>query len=142
MKLTNGDRSSTCDAYFASDDEHDLYAAHESKGAAHFIKKWEGDKDQSYLKIVEPKNELKTEYTKENEQEWITVLIIDCRGVEPTHWMPRNDFTIETESGETYEDEDVDFEEAGDGQGFIWADVNDAGQEVSISNLEYSLEAC
>eukprot|EP00617_Octactis_speculum_P017372 CAMPEP_0185771746 /NCGR_PEP_ID=MMETSP1174-20130828/64958_1 /TAXON_ID=35687 /ORGANISM="Dictyocha speculum, Strain CCMP1381" /LENGTH=164 /DNA_ID=CAMNT_0028457699 /DNA_START=10 /DNA_END=504 /DNA_ORIENTATION=+ len=137
MTLRNGDESSTCDAYFTSDEEHDLSG---SRGIAHFIKKWPGENSQSYLKIIEPKNMVKTQYSKDDDQEWVTALVIDCRGVEPIKWMPRCDFTIESESGSTFPDEDVEFDE--DGEEFLWADVDEGGEEVSISSLQYRFDPC
>jgi len=81
-----------------------------SKGTAHFIKKWEGDRQQSYLKLVNVKKRTgATEYTASDSGKFVTLVAIECRGVEPVSWMCKNDFTITTEGGAVFEE--VTFDE-------------------------------
>ena len=51
--VRNQDESETCEAYVCKEDVFDLQG---SRGIAHFIKKWPGEQQQSYLKLIDVKN--------------------------------------------------------------------------------------
>jgi len=69
-----------------------------SRGTAHFIKKWEGDTNQAYLKMVDVKKVTgATSITQSGE--WVVLFAIECRGLEPVSWMPKGDFNARTAAG-------------------------------------------
>ena len=131
--VTNADTSESCEAYLCKDDELELAG---SRGTAHFIKKWPGEQSQSYLKIIDVKKVTgATEYTAENNGEEVVILAVEARGLVPTEWTCKNDFTVTTTGGTTFEEVDVE-----DG---IWADY-DAENDcpVSIQELSGRFEPC
>mmetsp|Transcript_4629 Transcript_4629/g.6849 ORF Transcript_4629/g.6849 Transcript_4629/m.6849 type:complete len:178 (-) Transcript_4629:89-622(-) len=114
----------------------------------HFALKWEGSKKRSILEVLDAgaaKTALKKKkvkgsqprsYTGDDNGEWVPILAVECRGLEPYAFHPMTDEFIVTSEGDVNFDEDVDLSE-GD-----WADYdaeNDAS--VSISTFESKFEA-
>jgi hypothetical protein len=111
----------------------------------HFVLKWEGSKKRSTLEVLDdPKAALKKkkykgeqprDYKAEDSGNWVPILAVECRGMEPFAFHALGDeFIVESEGGATF-DSDVDLSE-GD-----WADYdeeNDAA--VSISDFEAKFE--
>ena len=111
----------------------------------HLALKWEGSKKASILQILndmETTSALKKKkykgvpprksYRGEDSGQWITLLCMECRGLEPKSFSPMKDeFIIQSEGGFEFT-EDVEFD---DGE---WADYdaeNDAA--VSLSQVEF-----
>jgi len=81
----------------------DLLELAGSRGTAHFIKKWAGEQQQTYLKMVDVKRVTgATEYGAADSGNFVTVFAIECRGLEPVEWMPRADFNVTTEQGTVF----------------------------------------
>lgn len=75
------------------------------------------------------------EMTDDDNENFVPVLALDCRGLEPYEFFPMGDEFVVTSTGGVKYDEDVDFSE-GD-----WADYdaeNDA--PVSVSSFESKFE--
>jgi hypothetical protein len=115
----------------------------------HLSLKWEGSKKQSILQILndsETASALKkkkfkgekprTSYTGDDGGQWIPLLCMECRGLEPYAFSPmRDEFVIQSEGGCEFS-EDVEFD---DGE---WADYdaeNDAS--VSLSQVQFKFES-
>ena len=106
FKCQNADASETCEAYLCKDDELELTG---SRGTAHFIKKWPGETNQSYLKLIDVKKVTgATEYTAENSGEEVVILAVEARGLEPIEWVCKEDFTVTTAGGTTFEEVDIE----------------------------------
>lgn len=113
--------------------------------ACQFVLKWEGSKKRSTLEVLDdPKAALKKkkykgeqprDYTAEDSGNWVPILALECRGMEPFAFHALGDeFIVESEGGAKFES-DVDLSE-GD-----WAEYdeeNDAA--VSISEFEAKFE--
>ena len=113
---------------FSSSDVLELVG---SKGTANFIMKWKGSKEQSYIKIVEVKK-CDGSYKLDDAGKFVTILGIECRGLEPCAWIPSTDFLAETNSGKLMETDLTDLD---------WADYDeDCDETVSIMGLEYKIE--
>mmetsp|Transcript_31907 Transcript_31907/g.53806 ORF Transcript_31907/g.53806 Transcript_31907/m.53806 type:complete len:158 (-) Transcript_31907:718-1191(-) len=103
-----------------------------SKGEANFVMKWPGASAQSYMKIVDVKN-VEGNYPEHSSGEWVTILGLECRGLEPIRWVPEMDFIAESVGGHYFEE--VDLSE-GD-----WAEYDEEGDaSVSIMNIETAIE--
>lgn len=76
-----------------------------------------------------------TQITAEDNDEWVTLFAIECRGLEPVEWMSKNDFNVTSTGGAKFEEVDIE-----DG---LWADY-DAENEcpVSIQNLTHEFYTC
>eukprot|EP00622_Pseudochattonella_farcimen_P001103 FR735714.1.p1 GENE.FR735714.1~~FR735714.1.p1 ORF type:complete len:162 (+),score=15.95 FR735714.1:1-486(+) len=134
LVVQSPDASETCEAYLTVDEEHDLAG---SKGTAHFIKKWSGSNQQSYLKIIDVKNVTKGGYDVDDDQEWVAIVAFEARGLEPIGWMCRNDFAVESVGGTVFPAEEVEFDDQ------MWADYDGENDiPVSIQNLESVFEPC
>ncbi|VEU44143.1 unnamed protein product [Pseudo-nitzschia multistriata] len=115
----------------------------------HLSIRWEGSKKASVLRCLEAKETataLKKKkykdggpraFTGEDDTDnWVPLLALECRGLEPYAFHPMKDeFIITSEQGYVF-DEEIEFE---DGE---WADY-DAENDcpVSISSLEFKFEA-
>ena len=112
----------------------------------HFSIKWEGNKKACTLEVLDTaaaKAALKKKkskdfprnVTEDDSGNWVPILVMECRGLEPYAFHPMgDDFVITSEGGVTF-DKDVDFSE-GD-----WGDYdeeNDAA--VSASEVEFKIE--
>ncbi len=125
-----------------------------------FVITWEGSKKKSVLTaVVDPeaiKSALKKTgkkgkkskggdldprmprpYTDEDNQSFVPVLALECRGIEPYAFHPMGgEFVVESEGGYVFEGEDVDLSE-GD-----WADYDQENDvAVSISEFESKFES-
>lgn len=113
----------------------------------HFGLKWEGSKKMSVLTILDEaatKTALKKkkgvavrDYNADDSGNWVPILAIECRGLEPTEFFPiGGEFTVKSNGGKEFSD-DVDLSE-GD-----WAEYDEENDEpVSLSEIEFKLEAC
>lgn len=113
----------------------------------HFSLKWEGSKKASIATILDDaavKTALKKKkgveaprsYTGQDAGQFVPLLAMECRGLEPSAFFPMgNDFVITSEGGMEFTEE-VDLSE-GD-----WADYDaDNDQPVSLSQIEFKWEA-
>ena len=113
----------------------------------HFALKWEGKKRsilgvlaaadaKAALKKKKYKGEQPRDYTADDSGNWVPILAVECRGMEPYAFHPLgNEFVVTSEGGVKFES-DVDLSE-GD-----WADYdeeNDAA--ISISDFEAKFES-
>jgi len=75
-------------------------------------------------------------FTHDDNQSFVPVLALECRGIEPLTFYPMgSEFIVESEGGVTFSGEDVDLSE-GD-----WADYDETNdQSVSISDFESKFE--
>ena len=129
--VRNQDESETCEAYVCKEDVFDLQ---NSRGTAHFIKKWPGEQQQSYLKLIDVKNITGAKELSVSSED-VVLLAVEARGMEPVEWQTKNDFTVISNGGSIFEDVDIE-----DG---VWADYDaDHDCPVSIQDLEYSRTAC
>ena len=124
------------------------------EGPHHFRLKWEGSKKAAFLQVLSEaeaatavkktnkKKKGKTNdvtprsYTADDAGEWVPILAMECRGLEPYAFSPMKDeFVIMSEGGTVFA-EDI---ELGDGD---WADY-DAENDVSVSmeGISFKFEA-
>jgi hypothetical protein len=115
----------------------------------HFALKWEGAKKPSILRALDAseaatalkKNKkhklgLPRSYTGDDSGNWVPLLAVECRGLEPYAFKPMKDeFVIVSEGGVRF-DEDI---ELGEGE---WADY-DAENDcpVSLQAIEFKFES-
>ena len=103
----------------------------------HFTLKWEGNKKASYS-IVLTEAEVKTalkkkkgvevprEYTSDDSGNWIPILAVDCRGLEPFGFFPMGgEFVVKSTGGKHFDDGEMDF---GEGD---WADYDEENDGTS-----------
>lgn len=114
----------------------------------HLALKWEGSKKQSILQILDEKetaSALKKKkykgdkprsYTGDDSGEWIPLMCMECRGLEPYAFSPMKDeFVIESEGGCIF-NEDIEFEEG------EWAEYDaDNDAPVSLSEISFKFES-
>eukprot|EP00597_Dinobryon_sp_UTEXLB2267_P002109 CAMPEP_0170059712 /NCGR_PEP_ID=MMETSP0019_2-20121128/1902_1 /TAXON_ID=98059 /ORGANISM="Dinobryon sp., Strain UTEXLB2267" /LENGTH=152 /DNA_ID=CAMNT_0010265061 /DNA_START=50 /DNA_END=508 /DNA_ORIENTATION=+ len=103
-----------------------------SKGEANFIIKWNSSNPQSYIKIVDSKG-VSGMYTADNAGKYVTILVLECRGIEPTSCIPGEDFSAETSGGTVFSNIDLS-----DGDWAEYDEENDAS--VSITDVVYIIE--
>ena len=109
----------------------------------HFGLKWEGEKHKVSTLTVKTEAEVKTllkkkkkidppsgSYTAENSGDWVPILAVECRGLEPKAFHPMgNEFVVSSAGGKVF-DEDVDL---GEGD---WADYDEENDGTCrLSNL-------
>lgn len=71
-------------------------------------------------------------YTGEDSEKFKTIVVLDCRGIEPTECFLSTGFVVESESGTKFEGEDVDLEQG------EWVGYDEkSAQSVGIYSLEY-----
>lgn len=115
----------------------------------HFTLKWEGSKKPSVLRALdaaEATTALKKNkkhklgpprsYTGDDSGNWVPLLAVECRGLEPYAFKPMNDeFIVVSEGGFRF-DEDIEMSEG------EWTDY-DAENDcpVSIQEIEFKFEA-
>lgn len=110
----------------------DVIALEGSRGEAHYVMKWPGSKHQSYMKIIDVKN-VTGRYASEDSGKWLTILGLECRGIEPTRWIPGSDFIAESDGGHYFESVDLSERD--------WAEYDeDNDLSVSITNVECKIE--
>lgn len=110
-----------------------------------FVLKWEGAKKRSNLQVLEDpkavlkkkkyKGELPRNYKAEDSGNWVPILAVECRGLEPYAYHSLGDeFVVESEGGAIF-DSDVDLSEGDWGE---YDEENDVA--VSISEFEAKFE--
>eukprot|EP01041_Mallomonas_annulata_P000662 gene662-1279_t len=113
---------------FSSSDSIDLEG---SRGTANFIMRWKGSREQCYIKVVDVKKCDGT-YKIDDSGNFVTILGLECRGLEPLAWLPSTDFIAETNNGKFMETDLSDND---------WTDFDDEYDEpISVLNLEYKIE--
>lgn len=108
--------------------------------ACHFALKWGGAQKKSTLEILDEaatkaalkkkkyKGQLPRDYTGTDSSEWIPVLAMECRGIEPYAFHPLDDlFVVTSEGGKVFE-EGIDLS---DGDWGEYDEENDAAVGVS-----------
>lgn len=115
----------------------------------HFALKWEGSKKTSTLMVLDSKEAstalkkkkkhkagLPRSYTDNDSGDWVPLLAVECRGLEPYDFKPMKDeFVITSEGGAVFEEEI----ELGEGE---WADYDaDNDCPVSLQEIEFKWEA-
>ena len=130
-------------------------AENDKEPACHFALKWEGSPKRSVLTVLSPA-ELKTAAKKSNKKkksasngpvpktayeaedsgQWVPILAMECRGLEPYAFHALGDeFVVESEGGARF-DEEVDLSETD------WADYDpENDMAVSISDFETKFES-
>lgn len=110
-----------------------------------FALKWDGSKKRSTLQVLDDpkaalkkkkyKGELPRDYVAEDSGNWVPIIAVECRGIEPYSFHPLGDeFLVESEGGAMFES-DVDLSEGDWGE---YDEENDAA--VSISEFEAKFE--
>ena len=114
----------------------------------HFCLKWEGSKKTSILQALDDKEvaaalkkkkykgDKPRQYTGDDSGNWVPLLAVECRGLEPYAFHPMGEEFVVTSQGGKIFTEDVDLSE-GD-----WADYdeeNDAA--ISLSEIEFKIDA-
>lgn len=115
----------------------------------HFRLKWEGSKKASVLRVLDAKEAaaaLKKQkkhkdgpprsVTADDASQWIPLLAMECRGLEPYTFHPMQDeFVIVSKEGSRFDDEI----ELGDGD---WADYDaDNDCSVSLEGIQFKFQA-
>jgi len=102
-----------------------------SRGTANFIKKWEGERQQSYLKMIDVKKITGAlEISADQSDQWVVLFAIECRGLEPVEWLPKQDFNVASGEGAVFEE--IEFEDG------FWAEYDaEHDAQISIQNLEH-----
>lgn len=113
----------------------------------HFQLKWEGSKKVSTLIVLneaaaktalkkKKKVEPPRDYTADDSGDWVPILAVECRGLEPSAFFPMGEEFVVTSEGGVDFTGDVDFSE-GD-----WGDYDaDNDFAVSMSDIEFKWEA-
>lgn len=103
-----------------------------SRGEANFIIKWPYANDQAYIKIIDHKT-VKKVYTEDDSGEFVTILAMECRSVEPIAWHPSLDFAVVSTGGTPFENVDLSDRD--------WAEFDEEHDlSVSITDVEYKIE--
>jgi hypothetical protein len=117
--------------------------------AHHFKLKWEGSKKASILQVLDEKEIAATlkkkkkykgdkprNYLGEDSGNWVPILAMECKGLEPYSFHPMQDeFIISSEGGCVFDDEI----ELGDGD---WTDYDEEnGIPVSMEDISFKFEA-
>jgi hypothetical protein len=115
----------------------------------HFRLKWEGSKKASVLQVLDEKEvasafkkkkkykgEKPRSYTGDDNGNWVPLLAMECRGLEPYAFHPmRDEFIITSEGGCKFDDEI----ELGEGD---WAEYDaDNDVPVSLDEIKFKFEA-
>jgi hypothetical protein len=117
--------------------------------AHHFGLKWEGSKKISILQALDEKEatsalkkkkkykgEKPRSYTGDDSGNWVPLLLVECRGLEPYAFLPMQDEFIITSEGGCKFDEEI---ELGEGE---WAEYDaDNNVPISMEEVEFKFEA-
>lgn len=112
-------------------DEHELEG---SRGTANFVMRFNKGDQQSYLKLEKlvPKKHGDGIVTAAKSGTWVTVAVLEARGLEPTKFHRSVDFDVKSSGDKACVFDDADF---ADGD---WAEYDaDADISVTVSNIEY-----
>lgn len=115
----------------------------------HFTLKWEGSKKASILQCLDEKEaasalkkkkkykgEKPRSYTGDDSGNWVPLLAMECRGLEPYAFHPMSDEFIITSEGGFKFDEEI---ELGEGD---WADYDaDNNCPVALDEVEFKFES-
>lgn len=114
----------------------------------HFSIKWEGNKKACTLEVLDAaaakaalkkkknKDDAPRCVTEDDSGNWVPILAMECRGLEPYAFHPLgNEFTVTSAGGVTFE-EDVDFS---DGDWGDYDEEHDAA--VSANEVEFKIES-
>jgi hypothetical protein len=115
----------------SSSDEYELEG---SRGTANFVMRFNKGDQQSYLKLEKlvPKKHGDGVVTAAKSGSWVTVVVLEARGIEPIKFHRSLDFDVKSSGEKLCVFDDADFAE-GD-----WADYDaDADISVTVSNIEY-----
>lgn len=117
----------------------------------HLALKWEGSKKVSILQILndtETTSALKKKkykgpkiqqnsYSGDDSGQWVPLLCMECRGLEPYAFKPMKDEFIVESVGGTQFTEDIEFDNDGE-----WADYDaDHDVSVSLSQVEFKFQS-
>ena len=116
--------------------------------AHHFSLKWEGSKKASVLRILDAKEAatalkkkkqkdgVPRNFTADDSGDWVPLLAMECRGLEPYEFKPmRDEFVITSEGGCRF-DEEI---ELGEGEWTEYDADNDC--PVSLEDIQFKFEA-
>jgi hypothetical protein len=92
--------------------------------------------ETQYIERKRSKEYTPRDYTADNLGEYVPMLCVDCRGLEPTAFFPmRNEFVVVSAGGAEFA-EDIDLSEG------EWGNYNaDNDALVSMSDIEFKWEA-
>ncbi len=97
--------------------------------------KWPYANDQSYIKIISHKS-VKPAYTESDSGNYVTILALECRNIEPIAWHPSVDFVVQSSGDNETIFKEVDLTDRD------WADYDEENDlSVSITNFEYKIES-
>ena len=127
INISNGEDSLSREGITVS--KEDVYELDGSKGTANFTLKWDKkDPNVSTINILDFNSKQCVPSISKN-NEWQTILAMDCRGIQPTHYLPSIDFNVITNSGKVFEDVDLTDKE--------WTEYDDENDEpITIMNIE------
>merc|ERR1712232_1039880 len=123
---------------------YDEFETSNDKVKANFLVKWDGAKQQSTMSVYTPthKDKLKDlkdpstlgQYTADDNNKMSPIVIFDCRGIEPSKWIPCGPFEVETPSGKKFEGVDLT-----DPDG--WFEFDDKAEApVQIERIEFDFK--
>lgn len=112
----------------------DSFELEGSKGTANFIVRFGKGDQQAYIKFDKLNKKHGDGIIRESQScQWVTILCMECRGLEPTRAYPGNDFDIKTSGENAKVFTDADFSVERD-----WAEYDDENDlAVQVSNMEY-----
>jgi hypothetical protein len=112
----------------------DVYPLEGSRGEDNFIIKWPYANDQSYMKILANPKTIKSSYDADHSGDYVTILGLECRGIEPIAWYPSLDFVVRSSEDTVFNKVDLSERD--------WADYDEEHDlSVSVTNLEYKIES-
>lgn len=114
--------------FICSDQELELSG---SRGTANLVMRFEKGGKEHSANLQQIKGVTRA-VTEEDNNTWVPVIAIECRGLEPTRWHPGDNVTVKSTGKATFSDADLSED---------WADFDeDAGLSVSVMNLESKIE--
>jgi hypothetical protein len=115
----------------------------------HFQLKWEGSKKQSTLTMMDDaaiktalkkgknkKVEAPRDYTADDSGEWVAIVAVECKGMEPTAFFPMGEDFVVTSTGGVEFVDDVNLGEDDWGE---YDEDHDAA--VSLTDIEFKWES-
>ena len=108
-----------------------LEVPHSKNATANFLIKFPGDKQHSYINVVELKPDKKGPVTRPqtaDDTDMVAIAAFECRGCEPVSWNPTGGYCAETADGVLYDD--VGFKDAED-----WCEYDEkSGESMMIGH--------
>eukprot|EP01039_Chlorochromonas_danica_P002548 gene2548-2789_t len=106
-----------------------------SRGEANFLIKWPHASDQAYIKILTQSRAVAKEYSVDDGGSFVTILALECRGLEVTAWHPSFDFDVESIGGTVFKHNQVDLSDRD------WTEYDEENDlSVSVLNLDYRID--